>query len=292
MDKGELKKIVKKMRQDNQIFKQKSKLASLSNEIPDSLVGRTKQTNQLVRYLIGYEEGMVVPLISVFGRSGSGKSSVVKFVCSNISEIEYCHVNFRKAKTIFGCANLILGAMGYEGIKSAKGMNKAIDTIYDAIKKKMSDSPKKLFVLILDEFDVIMYDRRSNPSDFVYKLIEMQSDLGEANIPTTIITISNNVVGDYEFDDRVRSRIGSSEIFFTPFSKEDILKILEERAGEAIEEKVDPLVLEDIAQRCSEEHGDIRRAIELLRVSAELASSKKKPISKIFVLTAAQRLEK
>ena len=292
MDKRELRKIVKKVKHDNQIFKQKSKLASLSNEIPTSLVGRNKQTKQLVRYLMSYEEGMVVPLVSVFGRSGSGKSSLVKFVCSNISDIEYCFVNFRKARTIFGCANLILGAMGHEPIQSAKGMNKAIDTIHDAIKHKMSESEKKLYVLILDEFDVIMYDRRANPSDFVYKLIEMQSDLVEKNTPTSIITISNNVVGDYEFDDRVRSRIGSSEIFFTPFSKVEILDILEKRAEEAFEEKIDGRVLEDIADRCSDEHGDIRRAIELLRVSAEIASIKKMPISERFVEIAAMRLEK
>ena len=292
MDKSELRKIVKKVKHDNQIFKQKSKLASLSNEIPTSLVGRGKQTKQLVRYLMSYEEGMVVPLVSVFGRSGSGKSSLVKFVCSNISDIEYCYVNFRKARTIFGCANLILGAMGHEPIQSAKGMNKAIDTIHDAIKQKMSESEKKLYVLILDEFDVIMYDRRANPSDFVYRLIEMQSDLVEKNIPTTMISISNNVIGDYEFDDRVRSRIGSSEIFFTPFSKVEILDILVKRAEEAFEEKIDGRVLEDIADRCSDEHGDIRRAVELLRVSAELASIKKMPISERFVEIAALKLEK
>jgi cell division control protein 6 len=156
----------------------------------------------------------------------------------------------------------------------------------------MSESEKKLYVLILDEFDVIMYDRRGNPSDFVYKLIEMQSDLVEKNIPTSIITISNNVVGDYEFDDRVRSRIGSSEIFFTPFSKVEILDILEKRAEEAFEEKIDGKVLEDIAGRCSDEHGDIRRAVELLRVSAELASIKKMPISEKIVKIAAFKLER
>ncbi|MGY5142630.1 MAG: Cdc6/Cdc18 family protein [Nitrosopumilus sp.] len=291
MNKRDLQKIAEKARQDNKIFKQKSKLVSLSNEIPDSLVGRSKETQQLVRYLVSYEEGMVVPLISVFGRSGSGKSSLVKFVCSNMTEFDFCHVNFRKAKTIFGCANLILGEFGVESMKSAKGLNTAIDAIYDSIVQKIMDS-MKLFVLILDEFDMIMYDRRGNPSDFVYKLIEMQSDLAQSGFPMTIITISNNVIGDYEFDDRVRSRIGSSEIFFAPFSKEDILGILKKRSREAFDFELDSGVLEYVAEICSDEHGDIRRAMELLRVTAEIASSKNKPISKEIVDITVKQLEK
>ena len=291
LNKRELQKIAEKVRQDNKIFKQKSKLVSLSNEIPNSLVGRSKETQQLVRYLVSYEEGMVVPLISVFGRSGSGKSSLVKFVCSNMTEFDYCHVNFRKAKTIFGCANLILGEFGVESMKSAKGLNTAIEAIYDSIVQKIMDS-MKLFVLILDEFDMIMYDRRGNPSDFVYKLIEMQSDLAQSGFPMTIITISNNVIGDYEFDDRVRSRIGSSEIFFAPFSKEDILEILKKRSREAFDFELDSGVLEHVAEICSDEHGDIRRAMELLRVTAEIASSKNKQISKEIVDIAVKQLEK
>lgn len=292
MDKYDLKEIIKEVKIENQVFRDKSKLASLSNEIPTNLVGRRKESTSLVRYLMSYENDMIVPLISVFGRSGSGKSGLVKFVCKNIPEIDYCSANFRKAKTLFGCVNLILGELGHEGIKNSSGMNKAMETIKESIRDRYFESGKKLFVLILDEFDVIFYDRRGKPSDFVYKLIEMQSDLAEEKIPMTIVTISNNVIGDYEFDDRVRSRIGSSEIFFRPFSKEEILEILKQRVKEALDKEIDVKVLEEIAERCSEDNGDIRRAVEMLRVTIELAVSKNKPITKIFVEIAASKLER
>lgn len=291
MDKYDLKEIITKVQKENEIFKEKSKLASLSNEIPEKLVGRNKETTQLVRYLISFENDMIVPLISVFGRSGSGKSSLVKFVCKNIPDIEFSCVNFRKARTLFGCANLILGEMGHEGIKNASGMNKAIDNIKGSITEKFLMSGKKLFVLVLDEFDVIFFDRRGNPSDFVYRLIEMQSDLAQEMIPMTIITISNNVIGDYEFDDRVRSRIGSSEIFFRPFSKDEILGILKGRALKAFGREINGGILDHIAAKCSDEHGDIRRAIELLRVTAEIAVEKKKPMSIEIVDKASARIQ-
>ena len=292
MNNYDLNKIIKQIRIENQAFKDKSKLASLSNEIPTNLVGRRKESTSLVRYLMSFENDMIVPLVSIFGRSGSGKSSLVKFVCKNIPDIDYCSCNLRKAKTLFGCVNLILGELGHEPIKNASGMNKAMETIKESIRDRYFDSGKKLFVLVLDEFDVIFYDRRGNPSNFVYGLIEMQSDLADENIPMTIITISNNVIGDYEFDDRVRSRIGSSEIFFAPFSKEDILEILKKRSREAFDFELDSGVLEHVAEICSDEHGDIRRAMELLRVTAEIASSKNKQISKEIVDIAVKQLEK
>jgi cell division control protein 6 len=291
MDNYDLNKIIKQVRIESQSFKNKSKLASLSNDIPTNLVGRRKQTTSLVRYLMSFENEMIVPLVSVFGRSGSGKSSVVKFVCENMPDVDYCSCNLRKAKTLFGCVNLILGELGHEPIKNSSGMNKAMETIKESVRDRYFDSSKKLFVLVLDEFDVIFYDRRGNPSNFVYGLIEMQSDLAEENIPMTIVTISNNVIGDYEFDDRVRSRIGSSEIFFRPLRKEEILEILKDRAKEACAYEIHISVLEDIADICSNESGDIRRAIEILRVAIELATSKNRQVSKIFVNYAASRLD-
>ena len=291
MNNYDLNKIIKQIRIENQAFKDKSKLASLSNEIPTNLVGRRKESTSLVRYLMSFENDMIVPLVSIFGRSGSGKSSLVKFVCKNIPDIDYCSCNLRKAKTLFGCVNLILGELGHEPIKNASGMNKAMETIKESIRDRYFDSGKKLFVLVLDEFDVIFYDRRGNPSNFVYGLIEMQSDLADENIPMTIITISNNVIGDYEFDDRVRSRIGSSEIFFRPLSKEEIMEILKDRAKDVCSYAIDISVLEDIANRCSNENGDARRAIEMLRVTIELATSKNKQVSRIFVKFAASQLD-
>jgi ABC-type lipoprotein export system ATPase subunit len=50
--------------------------------------------------LIGYKQGLVVPFVSINGRSGSGKSTVVKFVCENHDQdIPYAFVNLRKAST-------------------------------------------------------------------------------------------------------------------------------------------------------------------------------------------------
>ena len=52
-----------------------------------------------------------------------------------------------------------------------------------------------------------------------------------------IFTISNDVLSDYDLDDKIRSRIGNSEIFFKPYSNDEMLEILRQRAEEAFGKK-------------------------------------------------------
>ena len=151
----------------------------------------------------------------------------------------------------------------------------------------------KLFVLVLDEFDVLFNDRRGRPSDFIYKLLVMEEKIREKGFFVCVIAISNNVMADYEVDDRVRSRIGSSEVFFNGYSKQDVLKILQDRARKAFNNTIDPAVLEYCARSSSQEHGDARRAIDLLRVSAEIAGSKgEQVITTKHVDMALEQLQK
>src|SRR4029453_13351155 len=90
--------------------------------------------------LLGYKQGLVVPFVSVYGRSGSGKSTVVKFVCENLDEdVSYAFVNLRKARTVFGCANLILAELGQPSLKSAQGINIAIEEISSAVEQRLSN---------------------------------------------------------------------------------------------------------------------------------------------------------
>ena len=127
--------------------------------LPSKILGRQKQAEQLIQYIDSLKEGLLVPVISVYGRSGAGKSTVVKFVCQNMSDVLlFSFVNLRKAKTVFGCANLILSELGLANLKSAQGMNKSIDSMEERILEILDKENKKFFDLILDEYDVIFSD--------------------------------------------------------------------------------------------------------------------------------------
>jgi archaeal cell division control protein 6 len=268
---GKISEIISKIEKENVIFAKKSALDSLS--LPSKILGRGKQIEQLARFLLGYKYGHVVPFISVYGRSGSGKTTIVQHVCSELKDVDFILANLRRASTVFGSLNLILAGLGLNAVKGSQGTAVSFSKIAREIKLRMEKNAKKLFVIILDEFDVIFDDKRGRPSDFIYKLIELEKDLARDRIHLCIISISNNVLSEYEIDDRVKSRIGTSEVFFEPYFYDHVISILRERAKEAFAIPVDDAVLQHCAKLVSEEHGDARRAVDLLRVAAERASA-------------------
>lgn len=290
MDKQDIKDMISKLEQEDSLFSKKSLLDSLL--APTKIMGRKEETKNLLRFLASHKQGYVVPYISVYGRSGAGKSSVVRFMCENMDAISYRLVNLRQAKTVFGAANLILAELGQQNLQSAKGINLAVDEIGKAIKSVLHDEAKQLFVLVLDELDTIFYDKRGKPSDFVYKLIVLEEKLRAKGLLLCIIGISNNVLSEYELDDRVKSRIGSSEVFFKPYSKAEVLSILKDRASQAFSKKIDDKVLEYCAELSSAENGDARRAMDLLRVAGELAGSKNEELEVQHVDRASSELQK
>jgi len=290
MSDSELDDIINKVEKEKKAFSNKAALDT-SNQ-PSQIVSRVNEVEKIVSYVLDYKQGQVVSLLSIYGRSGTGKSTLVRHVCNYLSEVKLCFVNLRKAKTVFGGVNLILNELDQPSLTSAQGMNVAMEKIQEVILSTMHLEKKKLFVLALDEFDVIFYDKRGNPSDFVYKLVEMLADLKKKGCLAMIITISNNVLSDYDIDDRIRSRIGNSEIFFKPYSNDEMLKILQQRAKEAFGKKIDNKILEQCAKVSFLEHGDARRAVDLLRVSAEIAAKEKKEITIEHVKSASKQIQK
>ena len=290
MDKKELKRIVGDVRKQNSIFSDKSYLDNLT--IPTSIVGREKESEKLVQFLLSYEKGLVVPVVSVYGRSGSGKSTIVQFVCENLTDVDFCYVNLRKAKTVFGCINLILSELGHPNLKNAQGINTAFLILESLIEKSLDESKNSLFVLCLDEFDTLFYDKRGKPSDFVYKLLVLVEKMRTMKKHLCIITISNKILSQFSLDDRVASRIGSSEIYFDSYSQNDVLKIIRNRAKKSFLQTISDDVLKYCAKISSEEHGDARRAIDLLRTSGDIAGLENKVISKQHVDEAIKLLQK
>lgn len=287
----EIQNLILQLEKKDVMFKNKKLLDTLY--APEKIIGREKQKMELVKFLMGYkDQGYVVPFILIYGRSGSGKSVIVKYVCDNLDGISYTIANIRQARTIFGATNVILSGLGQPSVRSAQGMHYAIESIGNAIEAVLQKDGKQCFVLVLDEMDVLFYDQRNRPSDFLYRLVTLEERMRQKGLMLCIIGIMNNGLAESELDDRVRSRIGSSEIFFEPYPENRILDILRERANDAFASPVKSDILDYCAEISSTEHGDARRAIDLLRVAAEIAGEKNEPLSKNHVNIAKEKLQK
>ncbi|MCZ6581638.1 MAG: hypothetical protein O6761_00480, partial [Thaumarchaeota archaeon] len=78
--------------------------------------------------------------------------------------------------------------------------------------------------------------------------------------------------------------------FFEPYQTEGVFHILKDRAKKAFANKVSDDILKHCAKLSSEDHGDARRALDLLRVAGELSNGK--TLTKKDVDKAVEQIQK
>lgn len=88
----------------------------------------------------------------------------------------------------------------------------------------------------------------------------------------SLIGISSDLTFTDLLDPRVRSSLGEEEIIFPPYNAEQLKDILYERTAKAFNDgTLDDAVIPLCSAFAASEHGDARRALDLLRVSGEIA---------------------
>ena len=140
--------------------------------------------------------------------------------------------------------------------------DRVYSSFFDAI-----DYRERVVVIMLDEIDKLV---EKSGDDTLYNLSRMNADLERSRV--SIIGISNDLKFTDFLDPRVKSSLGEEEIVFPPYNANQLRDILEHRAevafvGGALSDEVIPLCAAFAAQ----EHGDARRALDLLRTAGELA---------------------
>jgi len=140
--------------------------------------------------------------------------------------------------------------------------DRVYSSFFDAI-----DYRERVVVIMLDEIDKLV---EKSGDDTLYNLSRMNSDLEHSRV--SIIGISNDLKFTDFLDPRVKSSLGEEEIVFPPYDANQLRDILEHRAKVAF---VDDALSDDVIPLCAafaaQEHGDARRALDLLRTAGELA---------------------
>jgi cell division control protein 6 len=140
--------------------------------------------------------------------------------------------------------------------------DRVYSTFFEAV-----DYHERVVVIMLDEIDKLV---EKSGDDTLYNLSRMNSELENSRV--SIIGISNDLKFTDFLDPRVKSSLGEEEIVFPPYDATQLRDILQQRADVAF--KRDTLS-EDVIPLCAafaaQEHGDARRALDLLRTAGELA---------------------
>ncbi|ACL11703.1 cell division control protein 6 - like protein, cdc6 [Desulfurococcus amylolyticus 1221n] len=238
--------------------------------IPDTLPHRENEIRRLAEHLLVSAQGMRPSNVLIYGLTGTGKTVVVKYVVSKLKEkasslnkrLDYAYVNTRKLDTTYRVIASIAQSIGLRVPHTGLAISEVYRRYINAL-----DSWGGLHIIVLDEVD---YYVKREGDDLIYKLVRANEELSKAKI--VLIGITNDVNFVENLDPRVRSSMGEIEMVFPPYNAEQLFTILKQRAELAFNQGV---IEDGVISYCSalaaREHGDARRALDLLRVSGEIA---------------------
>ncbi len=161
--------------------------------------------------------------------------------------------------------------------------DRVYSTFFDAV-----DHHERVVVIMLDEIDKLV---EKSGDDTLYNLSRMNSELEDSRV--SIMGISNDLKFTDFLDPRVKSSLGEEEIVFPPYDATQLRDILQHRAETAFKSGI---LSEDVIPLCAafaaQEHGDARRALDLLRTAGELAErDRTETVEEEHVRKAQEKIE-
>ncbi|AWR96500.1 AAA family ATPase [Acidianus sulfidivorans JP7] len=202
------------------------------------------------------------------GLTGTGKTFVVRYILSEIEAVkkedeEYKNVKqaYINCREVGGTPQAVLSVLAEKltnTIVPKHGINlgEYIEKIKHGVKENKA-------IVYLDEVDTLV--KRRDGDIVLYQMLRSDAEI-------SVIMISNDInIRDY-MEPRVLSSLGPS-VIFKPYDADQLKEILSKYAEYGLfRGTYDQEVLSYIAAISAKEHGDARKAVNLLFRAAQLAS--------------------
>ena len=241
--------------------------------LPDRLPHREEQIRQLGETVAPILKNARSSNIFIYGKTGTGKTAVTKYVLSHLeakakefnASVKFCYVNCRLAGSEY---RIFAGLCQSLGV-SVPFTGLSVGEVFDRFRASL-DISRILAVIVLDEIDALIKSRGDN---LLYELTRINETLCKSKV--SIVGISNDLRLKEFLDSRVFSSLSEEEIIFKPYDASELRNILLERGKLAFHDgALSDAALSLCAALAAAEHGDARRALDLLRVAGEVAERK------------------
>lgn len=242
--------------------------------IPNELPHRNSEIEKIAGITACALKGDVPPNFLCYGMTGTGKTATIRYISQKLAQ--HCstkppwwvYINCTVVSTPYRIlAHIYNTIVGKEQIPST-GLPKDVilKKLLGLLDQYIKDS---ICFLVLDEIDILMEKKGGN--EILYNLTRLNENLDHCR--TSVIGISNKLKFMEFLDARVSSSLAREEpIVFHPYDANQLYDILKLRAEIAFQEGViDNGVIKLCAGLAAKEHGDARKALQLLRKAGEIA---------------------
>lgn len=274
------------------VFRDKKVLTSAF--IPEKIPHRESEIRHVKNILAPAIRGYATNNIFIYGTVGTGKTMSCRFVLSQLQEAAqlqgkavktlYLNCKMKKvADTEYRLVAQLLRELG----DAVPDTGLPTDTLYQRFFEK-ADGKKQHIIIALDEIDALF---KKTGNEFLYNLTRANSDLKNASI--TLIGITNDVSFRDGLDVRVKSSLSEEEVVFRPYDAVQLKDILQERVEGGFQAGVvDEEIISLCAAIAAQEHGDARRALDLLRIAGEIADRNgEQKVTEKHVSEAEERID-
>ncbi|MGQ4557418.1 AAA family ATPase [Halobellus sp. GM3] len=240
----------------------------------DRIIGRDRELQKLANAIKDAQRGDTPNNVLIYGKTGTGKSLCSKYITRDLTQaaadngvrVGVAYVDCFQESTETQTVRTIAQAFNDSTQTAIKVPHTGVSTsdyyrrLWDILDMRLD-----VGIVILDEIDKL-------EDDNVLMQLSRAAEAGKVTESTLgVIGISNKIRYKDSLNERVKSSLSERDFVFPPYDANQLREILKSRADAFREGVLDEDVIPKVAALAAKEHGDARKAIDILRYAGEIA---------------------